>query len=89
LGEALVEGPALVEDPVWIEGAALQEALQLLQPAAQVDCGRSADILVLFVAVWRWDGGLGGELAVIGNVRSIASLGVFGRGLGRLVLFLR
>ena len=29
---------------------------------------------ILCVAVWRWDGGLGGELAVIGDLRSIASL---------------
>jgi hypothetical protein len=29
---------------------------------------------VLFVVIWRWDGELGGELAVIGNLRSIASV---------------
>ena len=33
---------------------------------------------------WRWNGGLGGELAVIGDLRSIASLGVFGSGVGSI-----
>jgi hypothetical protein len=43
-----------------------------LGPAAEVDRECSVDILC--VVVWRWDGGLGGELAVIGDLRSIASL---------------
>jgi len=45
--------------------------------------------MVLLVAVWRWDGGLDGEFAVIGDLRSIASLWVLEGGLGQLVLFLR
>jgi hypothetical protein len=43
-----------------------------LGPAAEVDGECSVDILC--VAVWRWDGELGGELAVIGDLKSIASL---------------
>jgi len=35
-------------------------------------------------AVSRWDGGLGGELAVIVDLRSIASLQVFGRGFAQI-----
>jgi len=63
-----------VEDPAWLEGPALVEMVRPLEPAAEVDRECSVDILVLFVAVWRSDGGLGGELAVIGDLRSIASL---------------
>ena len=74
MGEALADGPALVEDPAWLEGPALKEAVRPLEPAAEVDRECSVDILILFLAVWRWDGGLGGELAVIGDLRSIASL---------------
>jgi len=63
-----------VEFLAWLECLALEEVLQPLEPAAEVDRECSVDILVLFVAAWRWDGGLGGELAVIGDLRSIASL---------------
>jgi len=45
-----------------------------VEPVAEVDRECSVDILLLFVAVWRWDGGLGAELEVIGDLRSIASL---------------
>jgi hypothetical protein len=47
------------------------------------------DIFVLFVAIWTWDGGFGAELAVIGDLWSIASLLVLEWGLGQLVFFLR
>ena len=57
----------------WLEDPALEGAVQPLGPAAEVDRECSVEILVLFVAVWRWDGGLGGELTVIGDLRSIAS----------------
>jgi len=63
-----------VEDPAWHEDPAQEEAVLPLEPTAEVDRECSVDIWVLFVAVWRWDGGLGGELAVIGNLTSIASL---------------
>jgi len=74
LGEALAEDLALVQDPAWLQGPAMREAVRPLDPAAEVDQECSVHIIVLFVAVWRWGGGLGGELAVIGNLRSIASL---------------
>ena len=63
-----------MEDPAWLEGPALEGAVRPLEPAAEVDRECSVDILVLFVAVWRQGGGLGGDLAVIGDLRSIASL---------------
>ena len=69
-----MEGPALEEDTVWLKGPALEEAVRQLGPSAEVDQESSVDILILFVAVWRWDGGLGGELSVIGDLRSIARL---------------
>jgi hypothetical protein len=69
LGESLTEGPALVEDPAWHVAAALEEAEWPLEPVVDVDRKYSVDILVLFVAIWRWDGELGGELAIIGNLR--------------------
>jgi len=72
LGEALADGPALVEDRAGLEGPALVEAVRPLGLVAEVDRECSVDILC--VAVWRWDGGFGGELAVIGDLRSIASL---------------
>ena len=72
-----MEGPVQVEDPGCLEGPAPEEAVQQLEPVAEVDLECSIDILVLFVAVWRWDFGLGGESAVIGDLRSIASLLVF------------
>jgi len=63
-----------VDDPAWLEGPALEEAVQPVEPAAEVDRECSVDILVLFESVWRWGGGIGGDLVVIGNLRSIASL---------------
>jgi len=74
LGEALADGSVLVKDSAWLEGPALEVAVRSLGPAADMEQECSVDILVLFVAVWRWDSGLGGELAVIGDLRSIASL---------------
>jgi hypothetical protein len=68
-----------VEDPAWLESPALESVVWPQKPAAEIDRGCSFYILVLFVAVWRWDGGLSGEMAVIGDLRSIASLCVFGR----------
>ena len=56
------------------EGQTLEELVRPLEMAAEVDRLCWVDIMVLFVAVWRWDGGPGGELAVIGDLRSIASL---------------
>jgi len=61
-----------VEDPALLEAAALEEVVRPLGPAAAVDWECSVDILC--VVVCRWDGGLGGKLAVIGDLRSIASL---------------
>jgi len=63
-----------VEDPALLEGLALEEEAWPLEPAVEVDRECSVNILVLFVVVWTWDGGLGGELEVIGDLRSIASL---------------
>lgn len=57
MGEVLAEGPALVGDPAWLEGPALEDAVQPLQLVAEVDWEGSVDIFVLFVAVSRWDGG--------------------------------
>jgi len=62
------------------EGPALHQPARPLELKAEVDWQCLVDIKVLFMAGWRWDGGLGGELALIGDQRSIASLGVFGRG---------
>jgi len=70
----LAEVPALAEDPECLEGPALEEAVWPLEQAVELDRECSVDILILFVVVWRWDGGFGGELAVIGDLRSIASL---------------
>ena len=61
-----------MEDPDWLEGPALEEVVRTLGPAAEVE--RECSVDILRVVVWRWDGGLGGELAVIGDLRSIASL---------------
>ena len=74
MGEELTDGPALVDDPAWLEGPAITGVVRPLEPAAEVDRQCSVDNLVLFVAVWRWDGGLYGELAVIGDLWSIASV---------------
>jgi len=50
---------------------------------AEVDRVCSVHILIDKVVVdWRSDGGVGGELAVNGNLRSIASLSDLGRGVG-------
>jgi hypothetical protein len=84
-----VQGPVLVENPAYLQGIVLEEAGYPWGPAAEVDRECSVDILVLFVAVSRWDGGFGGELAVFGNLRSIASLRVLEGGLGQLALHLR
>ena len=80
MGAGLAEGPALVEDPAWLAGAALEQAVEPLEPVAVDDRKCKVDLLVLFEAVWRWDGGLGGEWAVIGDLRSIARLRVFWKG---------
>jgi len=79
LSEALVEGLVLVLDPALLAGPALAGAVQPQGLATEVDHKCLFDILVLGIALWRCDGGLGGELAVIGSLRSIASLWVFGR----------
>jgi len=63
-----------VEDPAWLNGPAQDEALRQMEPAAEVHRDCSGDISVLFEAVRRWGGGIGGDLAVIGDLRSIASL---------------
>jgi len=70
----LADSQVLVEDPAWIESPAVEEVVRPLERVAEVDRECSVDILVLFVVVCRWDGGLGGELAVIGDLRSISSL---------------
>jgi len=44
---ALAEGPALVEYAAWLEGPALEEVVQPLEPAAEVNQQCSVDILVL------------------------------------------
>jgi len=61
-------------DPAWLQDSALDNDVRPLEPQVEVDRSYSVNILVLFVAVWRWDGGIGGELAVIGDLRSIASV---------------
>ena len=58
-----------MEDPAWLERLALDERVQLLELTAEVDQQCSVDIYILYVAVGRWDGGLGGELPVIGDLR--------------------
>ena len=60
-----------MEDPAWLEGPALNQVVVQPQLAAEVD--RKCPVDILSVAVWRWVGGLGGELAVICDLRSIAS----------------
>jgi hypothetical protein len=63
-----------MEDPAWLGHAASEEALWPIQTAAEVDQECAVDILLLFVAVGRWEAGIGGELTVICDVSSIASL---------------
>jgi len=53
-------------------GSGLEEVVRPLGPAAEVD--RECSVDTLCVVVWRWDGGSGGKLAVIGDPMSIASL---------------
>jgi len=79
----------VLEDAACLEGPAQEEEVWPLDPAVEGDRECSVDIFVLFVAVWRCDGGLGGELAVIGDLWSIASLCVLEGGLGQLALLLR
>ena len=64
----------LLEDLAWRDGRALEGAVRPLEPLAEVDRECSVDIFVLFEVVWRWGGGIGVDLAVIGDPRSIASL---------------
>ena len=78
-----------MENPACLEGLALEEAVRPWGPAAEVDRECSVDILVLLVAVLRWDGGYAGELAVIDDLRSIVSLRVLEGRLGQLALFVR
>lgn len=73
-GKALVETTVLMQDPV------LTELVWPLKPAVVVDREWWLDILILFVAVWRWNGGSGGEFAGIGDLWSIDSLWVVWRG---------
>jgi len=63
-----------------VVGKASEEPVRPLELALEVDPESWVDILILFVAVWRWDGGSSGELAVIGDLRLISSLWVFERG---------
>jgi hypothetical protein len=58
-----------VGDMVLVEGLAVEESVQLLEPLAEVDRKCLVDILLQCVVVWRLDGSLGGELAVIGDQR--------------------
>jgi len=37
----------------------VEEVIKRGEQAAEVDRDCSVDIMVLFVVVWRWDGGLG------------------------------
>jgi hypothetical protein len=77
LGKALVEFPLLRQDRAWSE-----------EPAAEADRQCSVVLSVLFVAIWRCEGRLDGGLAVIGDVRSMVSLRVLGRGVESIeVLF--
>ena len=61
-----------MEDPAWLEGPALEEAVRPLGLAAEVD--QECSVVIMCVVVCRWDGGLGCELAVIGDLWSIACL---------------
>jgi len=63
-----------VEDPAWLDGPALDEAVRQMEPAGEVDRDCLVDNSVLFDTVRRWGGGIGGDLAVIRDIRSIASL---------------
>jgi len=69
--EVFSDGQALANHPV----------LPLPPVMADVDWAYCVDILMgIAVAVRRSDGGFGGELEVIGDLRSIASLWVIGKG---------
>jgi hypothetical protein len=70
----LADRPVLVEDLAGLVGPGLEEAVRPLEQAAEGNREYSVDILVLIEAVLRWDAELGGELAVIGDLRSITSL---------------
>ena len=80
LGEVLGQAQILVDDPASLEGPALQDVVQTLQLEAEVHQQCPVDTMVLFVMVWRWDCESGGELVVIGDLRSFASLWIFGSG---------
>jgi hypothetical protein len=56
LGKAWVEGAGQVEHLAWRAASVLQKAVRLLEQVAEVDQECSFDILLLFVAVWRWNG---------------------------------
>jgi len=88
-GKRLIELPVVTYSVEWDVGGRsgtdsrsgmaaglvmMEPAWPLEQPAAEADWVCSANIFIRTVAaVWRWDGALGGELAVIGDLRSIAT----------------
>ena len=85
LDKVLVDGSVLAEDLAWHEGPWLEEPVWPQKPAVEVHPVCSVDTLIsTVVAVWRWNGGLGGELAVISDLRSIVGLWVVGRGVGQI-----
>jgi len=66
---------AVVEKLELLQGPAPEEQIQRLEQATDVD--QVCSVVVLFgtvVVVGRWDGGFGGELPVIDDLRSIAGL---------------
>jgi hypothetical protein len=58
----------VVDDPACLVGRAQQKAVQPQGPVPEVYREYSVDSFVKCIAVWGWDGGLGGELAVIGHL---------------------
>jgi len=50
----------MADDPAWLQGSALEETVLQLEPEAEVVQESAVHIFLLLVAVWRWDGGLGG-----------------------------
>ena len=69
MGEGFADGLAAVDDLAWFVGSVLEKVVQLMQSLSEVDRDSLVDILVPFAAVWTWDGRLGGEMAVVGNLK--------------------
>ena len=86
MDKASAEAPALASDPALHEGPAQNAAVRQLE-SAEVDVDQVCPVDILLHAAPvdpRLDGALCSKLAVIGGLRSFASFGGFGRGVGSI-----